>query len=60
LWKAGDGLLIDGVGPDGVAAAVKHLARRAAAMQSGYLYHYALAMLLGVTFFVTWFLVQGA
>ncbi len=59
FWKAGDGLLIDGVGPDGVAAAVRHLARRAAAMQSGYLYHYAFAMLLGVAFLITWFLVAG-
>ena len=60
FWKAGDGLLIDGVGPDGVAAAVRHLARRAGAVQSGYLYHYAFAMLLGVAALITWFLVKGA
>jgi|AP95_1055475.scaffolds.fasta_scaffold01374_2 NADH-quinone oxidoreductase subunit L len=59
FWKAGDGLLIDGVGPDGVAAAVRHLARRAGAVQSGYLYHYAFAMLLGVAALITWFLVKG-
>ncbi|MBT5940445.1 MAG: NADH-quinone oxidoreductase subunit L, partial [Rhodospirillaceae bacterium] len=60
LWKAGDGLLIDGVGPDGIAAAVRVLARRAAAIQSGFLYHYAFAMLLGVAALITWFLVKGA
>jgi NADH-quinone oxidoreductase subunit L len=60
LWKAGDGLLIDGVGPDGIAAAVRIIARRAGAVQSGYLYHYAFAMLLGVAALITWFLVGGA
>ena len=47
LWKTGDGTLIDGLGPDGISAAVKNIARRASALQSGYLYHYAFAMLAG-------------
>ncbi len=59
LWKAIDDLLIDGVGPDGIAAAVRIIARRAGAIQSGYLYHYAFVMLLGVAAFITWFLVRG-
>ena len=59
FWKAGDGQLIDGVGPDGVAAAVLNVARRAGALQSGFLYHYAFAMLLGVAALVSWFLVTG-
>ena len=59
FWKAGDGQLIDGVGPDGVAAAVLNIARRAGALQSGFLYHYAFAMLLGVAALVSWFLVTG-
>ena len=58
LWKAGDGLLIDGVGPDGVAAATRDLAARASRLQSGYLYHYAFAMLIGVVGMITWYLVQ--
>ncbi len=57
FWKSGDGQLIDGVGPDGVAAAVRNVARRAAALQSGYLYHYAFAMLVGISGLITWFLV---
>ena len=56
LWKSGDGALIDGVGPDGIAAAVKLIARRAGALQTGYLYHYAFAMLSGVVILVTWYL----
>jgi NADH-quinone oxidoreductase subunit L len=60
LWKGGDGSVIDGVGPDGIAAATMRIARRAAALQTGYLYHYAFAMLIGVVGFVTWYLASGA
>jgi NADH-quinone oxidoreductase subunit L len=59
LWKAGDGAVIDGVGPDGVAAAAMDIARRAVRLQSGYLYHYAFAMLIGVALLVSWYLVTG-
>jgi NADH-quinone oxidoreductase subunit L len=57
LWKSGDGALIDGVGPDGVAAATRDLARRVGLLQSGYLFHYAFIMLIGVASFVTWYIV---
>ncbi|MEX0808063.1 MAG: NADH-quinone oxidoreductase subunit L [Dongiaceae bacterium] len=56
LWRGGDGALIDGLGPDGVAALTRDLARRAGRMQSGYLYHYAFAMLIGVVALLTWYL----
>lgn len=56
LWKSGDGALIDGIGPDGVAAASRDLARRVSRLQSGYLYHYAFAMLIGVVLFVSWYI----
>jgi len=55
FWKGGDGRIIDGIGPDGVAARVVDGARIAVRLQSGYLYHYAFAMLIGVAFVVTWF-----
>ncbi len=58
FWKSGDGALIDGVGPDGVAAATRNLARRIAGLQTGYLYHYAFAMLIGVAILITWYLWQ--
>ncbi len=56
LWKSGDGALIDGVGPDGIAAATRNLAKRAGALQTGYVYHYAFAILIGVASFVTLYL----
>jgi NADH-quinone oxidoreductase subunit L len=56
LWKAVDVSVIDGLGPDGVASATLDIARRAKALQSGYLYHYAFAMLIGVAVIVSWFL----
>ena len=55
LWKAGDGAVIDGVGPDGIAATTLRFARRASALQSGYVYHYAFAMLIGVVLLVTFY-----
>jgi len=55
LWRAGDETLIDGLGPNGVAAAAKALSRRASYLQSGYLYHYAFAMMIGVVVLVTWY-----
>lgn len=59
LWKKGDENIIDRYGPDGAAASVMILARKFRALQSGYVYHYAFAMLIGVAAFVTWF-VGGA
>ena len=56
LWKQGDGAIIDGFGPDGISALSRDIARRASRLQSGYLYHYAFAMLIGVVLFVTWYL----
>ncbi len=56
LWKSGDGALIDGVGPDGVAAATVRLAQRASRLQTGYVYHYAFAMLIGVVALISWYL----
>jgi len=56
LWKSGDGAIIDGVGPDGLADLTQKVARRASALQSGYVYHYAFAMLIGVVLFITAYL----
>jgi NADH-quinone oxidoreductase subunit L len=55
LWKQGDGRVIDGFGPDGIAARVIDVARRAATLQTGYLFHYAFAMLLGIAVLVTFY-----
>ena len=60
FWKSGDGAIIDGVGPDGIAAATLDIARRATRLQSGYLHHYAFAMLIGVVVLITWYLFSVA
>ena len=56
LWKKGDGMLIDGLGPDGVSKRVLDVTRGAVRLQSGYLYHYAFAMLIGAAGLITWFM----
>ena len=59
FWKGGDGFVIDGFGPDGVSARVLDVTRNVIRLQTGYLYHYAFAMLIGVAAFVTWFMFAG-
>ena len=59
FWIIGDGSIIDGLGPNGVAARVVDLAKRASILQSGYVYHYAFAMLIGVAAFVSFFFLTG-
>ena len=56
LWKVGDGRIIDGFGPDGVSARVLDVTRNVVKLQTGYLYHYAFAMLIGVAGLITWFM----
>ena len=60
LWKGGDGYVIDGFGPDGVSARVLDVTRNVVRLQTGYLYHYAFAMLIGVAALITWFMFSGA
>jgi NADH-quinone oxidoreductase subunit L len=60
LWKKGDGWLIDGFGPDGISARVQDVTGRVVRLQSGYLYHYAFAMLIGVAALVTWMMIGSS
>lgn len=48
FWKIGDRKIIDGFGPNGIASFASGTAKRLSKFQSGYLYHYAFVMLLGV------------
>ncbi len=57
FWRGGDQGVIDRFGPDGVALSTLAAARRAVRIQTGYVYHYAFAMLIGVAALVTWYLV---
>jgi NADH-quinone oxidoreductase subunit L len=60
LWKQGDGTVIDGYGPNGVAARVVDVTNRVVRLQTGYLYHYAFAMLLGIAALVTWMMLGSS
>ena len=59
FWKGGDGFMIDGLGPDGISARVLDVTRNVVRLQTGYLYHYAFAMLIGAAALITWFMFSG-
>ena len=58
FWKQGDIGIIDRFGPNGSAAFVSFGSKLAVRMQSGYLYTYALVMLLGLVIAVSWMMVR--
>jgi NADH-quinone oxidoreductase subunit L len=59
FWKAGDVGIIDRFGPNGSAAVVAFSSRMATRLQSGYLYSYALVMLLGLVAAISWLMVSA-
>jgi NADH-quinone oxidoreductase subunit L len=59
FWKQGDVGIIDRFGPNGSAAVVAFSSRMAVRMQSGYLYTYALVMLLGLVGMMSWMMVAA-
>ncbi len=59
LWKRADDGAIDGVIVNGSAALVNRVATRARALQSGLLYHYAFAMILGLILLLAGFVFVG-
>ena len=60
FWKQGDVGFIDAYGPNGVAARVVDVTNRMVRLQSGYLYHYAFAMLIGIAALVTWMMLGSS
>jgi NADH-quinone oxidoreductase subunit L len=52
FWKIGDQKIIDGFGPNGISSVVSRTSKRLSKLQSGYLYHYAFFMFLGVALIV--------
>ena len=54
FWKGGDQRIIDGLGPDGVSAVSYEVGKRTGRLQTGYVYHYAFVMLLGVAAILTY------
>jgi NADH-quinone oxidoreductase subunit L len=60
FWKGGDQKIIDGLGPDGVAAVSEAVGKETSRLQTGYVYHYAFVMLLGVAGLLTFALFAWA
>ena len=58
FWKVGDEGTINRFGPDGAAVLVASGSRMAVKLQSGFLYSYALVMLLGLVAALTWLMVR--
>ncbi|MEF8794060.1 NADH-quinone oxidoreductase subunit L [Thiohalorhabdus sp.] len=58
LWQRGDVAAIDGAAVNGTAARIRRLAGRMRGLQSGYIYHYAFSMLIGVFVLVSWYLLN--
>jgi NADH-quinone oxidoreductase subunit L len=54
LWKVFDEKIIDGLGPNGAAFLTHLSAVRVGRIQTGFVYHYAFAMLLGFMVLLTW------
>lgn len=59
FWKQGDARIIDGYGPDGIAAAVQKAAQTSKKFQTGYIFHYAFAMLVAVVSIGTFFALRS-
>lgn len=57
LWKIVDVRLFDGLGINGLVARTADITKKITQMQTGYLYHYAFSMLIGIVAFVTWIMV---
>ncbi|MCP1375979.1 NADH-quinone oxidoreductase subunit L [Dyella lutea] len=59
FWKAGDAAVIDGAMVNGSASLVQKIAAAMRRLQSGYLYHYAFAMILGLILLLGGFWLVG-
>jgi NADH-quinone oxidoreductase subunit L len=55
LWQRGDKGVIDYYGPDGLSGFVKRSSGMLTKLQSGYVYHYAFAMMIGVVVLLSWY-----
>ena len=58
FWKKGDEGTIDHFGPNGISKLVKNISSKSIIIQSGYIYHYAFAMLIGLVVLITWLLLD--
>ena len=58
FWKKGDEGTIDRFGPNGISKLVKNISSKSIIIQSGYIYHYAFSMLIGLVVLITWLLLD--
>ena len=58
FWRRGDGTMIDGFGPDGVSKLAAMIGRMVNHLQTGYVYHYAFSMLIGLIAIAAWMLIK--
>lgn len=56
FWKVGDKAIIDGIGPDGLSATSKSFGGLLSRFQTGYMFHYAFVMMIGLIGLVSWFI----
>jgi len=58
LWKKGDQNIIDRYGPDGFSKVINFFSNKAVKFQSGFIYDYAFVMLLGLSFLLTYLIIN--
>ena len=59
FWKAGDENIINKYGPDGISKQVTRVTKRMVQLQSGLIYHYAFSMIIGLSIFITFYIIIG-
>lgn len=57
LWKVMDMYLIDGIMVNGLANSVRRVSSRIRTIQTGFVYHYAFTMIIGILVLITWYLI---
>ena len=58
FWYFVDKKTIDFYGPDGLSKTVSNISRKLVLLQTGYVYHYAFAMMIGVVIILSWYFVS--
>ena len=59
FWRGGDQAIIDRFGPDGIAQTTLFTTNWVVRFQSGFLYQYALVMMIGVALIISYFMIVG-
>ena len=59
FWKSGDENIINRYGPDGISKQVTRITKKMVQLQTGYIYHYAFSMIIGLSFIITFYIIVG-